>query len=108
MRIISPALNLVAHQRRDGCRSRLVAASDNVAKPLASEMSVKGPFEFLATKPQTISELSRNAMTSFDLFIAPDADGRMDGGRARARGDTEVCPSASARPSVCLTAVARR
>ena len=47
--------------------------SDNVAKPLASEMSVKGPFEFLATKPQTISKLFRNAVTSFDLFfIAPD------------------------------------
>ena len=64
--------------------------------------AAEGPFEILATKPQTISELSRNAMTSFDLFIAPDADGRMDGGRgrARARGDTEVSPSASARPSV--------
>ena len=46
--------------------------SDNVAKPLASEMSVKGPFEFLATKPQTISKLFRNAVTNFDLFIAPD------------------------------------
>lgn len=54
-------------------RSRFaVAVSDDVAKPLASKMSVKGPLQFLATKPQTISKLLRNAVTSFDLFIAPD------------------------------------
>ena len=66
--------------------------SDNVAKPLAaSEMSVKGrseaeegPFEISATKPQTISKLSRNAVTSFDLFIAPNDDADAPAHRARA------------------------
>ena len=77
--------------------------SDNVAKPLAaSEMSVKGrseaeegPFEISATKPQTISKLSRNAVTSFDLFIASDGT---DAPAHRARAHVVIrksvrCPS---------------